>query len=102
MNDTTKIWRVDAFKRVVREYEAAVAAHGVVVPIITVAESLGVSHQRVGSLLDEGRIASVMVTGRRYVKAESVFAYLAAGPGKPGRPKKLSKVMNSVRWAAKC
>lgn len=88
---------VEAFKRVVREYEAATAQHGVLVPISTVAESLGVTPARVTALIEENRLQAVTVTGRRWVVAGSVMTYIAAGPKATGRPKKLSKVANSYR-----
>jgi hypothetical protein len=88
---------MDAFKQVVREYEEAQAQYGLLVPISTVAESLGVSAARVTALIDENRLAAVVVTGRRWVVAASVMTYIAAGPKQTGRPKKLSKVGNSYR-----
>ena len=88
---------MDAFKRVVREYEAATARHGVLVPISTVAEALGVTPARVTALIEENRLQAVVVTGRRWVVADSVVAHIAAGPKATGRPKKLSKVGNSYR-----
>lgn len=88
---------IEAFKVVVRDYEEAQAKHGLLVPITTVAEALGVSPQRVTMLIDDGRIAAVTVTGRRWAVAQSVVDYLKAGPRPTGRPKKLSKWGNSVR-----
>ena len=90
---------VAAFRKVVREYEAAQARHGVLVPISTVAEALDVSHQRVSDLLDDNRLEAAEICGRRWVIASSVAAYLAEGPRKAGRPRKLSKIGNTVRWA---
>lgn len=88
---------VDAFRQVVREYEEAQARHGLLVPPSTVAESLGVSPQRVDQLMDAGRLRGVVVSGRKYVVAASVVEYLKDGPRPIGRPRKLSKVANSVR-----
>lgn len=87
----------EAFKHVLREYQRAQERHGVLVPMTTVAEALDVSGARVFALVDEGRLDAVEVVGRRWVIAESVVRYLAEGPRKPGRPKKLSKLANSVR-----
>ena len=86
-----------AFRQVVEEYQAAQAKHGLLVPVSTVAEAVGISPQRVTQLLDEGRLQAVTVTGRRWVVAASVTAFLAQGPRPAGRPKKLSKLANSVR-----
>jgi len=88
---------VDAFREVLREYEAAQARHGVLVPCSTVAEALGVSAQRVDTLIDENRMRAVLVSGRRWVVADSVVEYLAAGPKQTGRPRKVSRLGNSVR-----
>lgn len=88
---------LDAFKRVVREYEAATAAHGPVVPISTVAEHLDVSIQAVQNLIERNRLEAVEIGGRRWVVGSSVIRYLVEGPKRAGRPKKLSKLANSVR-----
>ena len=88
---------LDAFKRIVREYEAATATHGPVVPISTVAEHLDVSHQAVQNLIERNRLEAVEIGGRRWVVGVSVLRYLAEGPRRTGRPKKLSKVANSIR-----
>lgn len=88
---------MDAFKQVLKEYEEAQARHGLLVPISTVAEAMGVTPQRVTMLIDAGRIAAVTVSGRRWAVAKSVMEFLAAGPRPNGRPRKLSKWGNSVR-----
>jgi hypothetical protein len=88
---------MEAFKQVMADYEGAQKDHGLLVPITTVAESLGVTSQRVAELLDAGRMHGVVVTGRRWVVASSVVAYIQAGPRARGRPRKLSAVGNDVR-----
>ena len=86
-----------ALAEVMRQYEEATKEHGPIVPMATVAEQLGVSTQRVQNLVNEGRIASVGIAGRRWVIGKSALEYLAAGPRKPGRPKKLTVLGNSYR-----
>ena len=77
-----------AFDQVVREYEAAQTLHGVLVPISTVAECLGVSSQRVLDLLNDNRLEAAEICGRRWVISSSVKRHLAEAPRKPGRPRK--------------
>jgi len=94
---------VDAFREVVDAFEAAQAEHGLLVPFSTVADSLGVSQQRVYTLAEENRLQAVEVSGRRWVVASSVFAYLSQGPKQAGRPKKLGtgkQTFNVVRELA--
>lgn len=90
---------VEAFRAVVRAYEDAVAKHGLLVPPTTIAESLGVSPQRVDQLMDVGRLDAVTIAGRRWVVANSVERYLAEGPRKGGRPRKVGAVKQQLNHA---
>jgi hypothetical protein len=86
-----------ALESVIDQYQAAQEAHGPLVPISTVAAVLGVTPQRVGDLLNEGRMISVEVCGRRWVAAKSVRADLVSGPKASGRPRKVTTAGNTVR-----
>jgi excisionase family DNA binding protein len=70
---------------VLRELAEVFDKHGPVVPQHMVAKLLGVSRQRVGNLVDEGRIAVVRLGGHQFVPYEAL-RYFLADERKNGRP----------------
>jgi len=86
-----KLW--DTF----RELSRTLDAKGNVVPQGFAADLLGVSPQRVGQLLDAGKLEPVTVGGRRFVTEASILAH-AATERKTGRPVK--KLSNPEIWSA--
>lgn len=59
--------------------------HGGLVPQQMVADSLGISHQRVSQFIESGRLIAVEVGGRRYVSGASLELFLTE-ERKAGRP----------------
>jgi len=90
---------VAAFRRLVRQFEAAQARHGVLVPPTAVADALGVTPQRVNTLMDEGRFETVSIAGRRWITAQSAEAFIAAGPRPVGRPRKEGTLRQQLNHA---
>lgn len=88
---------IAAMRRVVREYEKATETHGPLVPLQTVAETLGVAVQTVDDYIARGRLQAVELSGRRWVVGASAIQLLAEGPRKGGRPRLLDRVRNSAR-----
>lgn len=58
-----------------KECEAAVKAHGMLLPQRYVADLLGVTPQRINQLVNEGRLLSVDIGGVRLVSEDSVVAW---------------------------
>jgi hypothetical protein len=77
-----KLWdHLAEVKRIVEE-------KGAVLPQHLVADLLGISKQRVGQIIDDGRFEAVMIHGTRYVTESSVVAF-AKEERRVGRPVKL-------------
>jgi hypothetical protein len=88
---------IAAMRRVVREYEKATETYGPLVPLQTVAETLGVAVQTVDDYITRGRLQAVELSGRRWVVGASAIQLVAEGPRKGGRPRLLDRVRNSAR-----
>lgn len=58
-----------------QEVKAAVAQHGVLMPQTYAADLLGVTKQRVFTLVEQGRLTTVMIGGRRYVTEASMMEF---------------------------
>jgi hypothetical protein len=71
---------------VLTELEARAKSKGPVVPQSLAAEIIGVSRQRVGALIEAGRIEAFTLNGSRFVFVRSLHDFLKAGPRPPGRP----------------
>lgn len=89
--------RLAAVADMVSEVERVYARCGPILPQSAVASILGVSRARVGQLVEEGRLESAVVSGRRYVLVRSLTTFQK---GLPGRPKKLS-MAESFKLAVK-
>jgi excisionase family DNA binding protein len=73
-----------------RELAEVFDRHGPVVPQHMVAKLLGVSRQRVGQLVEAGRIAVVRLAGHQYVPYDAL-RYFLAEERKNGRPFKVAE-----------
>lgn len=80
------------------EVRAIQAEKGEVIPQAFVADLIGVSTQRVTQFVDEGRLESVLINGRRYVTARSLEQF-AQVERKNGRPFKVAS-SNKNLWKA--
>ena len=69
------------------EWKAAEREHGTMLPIRFAAKLCGVSHERLGQLVQEGRIVRVDLGGHVYVTEKSVIEW-AQSERKVGRPVK--------------
>lgn len=74
-----------------RELGEVFERHGPVVPQHMIAKLLGVSRQRVGQFVEEGRLATVTLGGHQYVPYEAL-RYFLADERKNGRPFKLAEL----------
>lgn len=81
-----------------REVRAVQSKVGEVIPQGFVADLLGLSTQRIGQFLDEGRLEGVSIHGRRYVTVRSIEQF-AQVERKNGRPVK-GAVSNKDVWKA--
>jgi hypothetical protein len=72
-------------KGFLREVLEAFDQHKVLMPPAWVAHALALSHQRVSQLIDQGRLATVEVRGRKLVPIASIEAWIA-DERKNGRP----------------
>jgi hypothetical protein len=81
------VTRLEAMRRLAAEAHASYLAHGPMVRIQDVASALGVTNQRVGDLLAEGRIVGAEIGGFRYVSVDAAVRYVVEGPRRPGRPR---------------
>lgn len=81
-----------------REVRAVQAEKGEVIPQSFVGDLLGLSTQRVGQFLDEGRLEGVSINGRRYVTVRSIEQF-AQVERKTGRPFKVA-CSNKDVWKA--
>lgn len=70
----------------VRQFVDATLQHGPLLTPVLVAEALGVTKQRVNTLLNENRIAHVTIEGERFVPCTAVDLFLTEKGGKRGRP----------------
>lgn len=75
---------------------AAMQVHGLLVPQPYVAELLGVSRQRVHQLVNEGRLASVLVGNQRMVTEQSMLAWAAATHTSSDRPSLASQIFKAA------
>jgi hypothetical protein len=74
------------------EVRAVTAQRGPVIPQIMAAHLLNIGRARVGQLVDDGKLETVLVNGVRYVTADSVEAWAKSNRGKGGRPRKVSNL----------
>lgn len=81
---------------VLAELDARSKSKGPVVPQSLAAEIMGVSRQRVGALVDDGRLEAFDLNGSRFVFLRSLHDYLKEGPRPTGRPRK-SKVVAAIK-----
>jgi hypothetical protein len=77
-----KVW--DAFQ----DIRKVVEEKGMLVPQTFASKVMGVSHQRIGELLNNGKLESVEFNGTRFVTEESLIAFCKT-ERKTGRPPKL-------------
>jgi hypothetical protein len=89
-----KVW--DHFAQV----RAIVAEKGMLVPQHLVANLLGLSKQRIGQLVDDGRLEGVDVHGTRYITEVSVVAF-AKVERRRGRPVKLGSPLSEALSASR-
>lgn len=82
-------------RSILREVAEVFERHGPVVPQHMVCKLLGVSRQRVGKLIQEGRIGVVTIGGRQYVPYEAL-RYFLADERKNGRPYKCASAYVKV------
>ena len=68
---------------------------GPVIPQTLAAELLGVSRQRVGQLMEEGRIESFLLNGTRFVFLKSFFEFCREERS-PGRPRKVGALKAGI------
>lgn len=73
-----------------RELSRIAETEGAPIPQAFAAKLLGISHQRVSELANEGRLKTCDVNGVRFVTENSVVAY-AKSERKAGRPVKLDE-----------
>lgn len=74
-----------------RDLAEVLDREGPVLPQHLCAKLLGVSNQRIGQFIDEGRLGSVRFHGLRYVPYEAL-RYFCAEERKNGRPHELAEV----------
>jgi len=76
-----------------RKYIEASKEHGTLMTQALCAPAMGVSTQRVGQLIDNGKLASIEIDGRRFIPVAAVDLWLSEEKDKGGRPPKTLKEM---------
>src|ERR1035437_2496248 len=81
-----------------RQYIDATNQHGALAPISMIAAAIGCSRQRVHVLVNDDKLASVAVAGRKYVPASSLELFLTEErkTGVHRTPAKLSTLLGSA------
>lgn len=96
--DESKLSRQEKLQRRLQWFRDMLEVKGFLVPVPLVAEILGVSHQRVCQLAEQGHLEVVKMRNASYISENSLVAYSKLSL-KGGRPPKVKTVSDALKVA---